>query len=308
MNKRKTLFILAVVFTIFFHLASVASASPSVQVDAKWERYTVTDEEFSVLLPELPAMATSIQFVKESKRRIRVLGAYRNDVVYAIYTFDNSIKQKWSDFLADNYSLDRDGIQLESHRDINLNGFSGKELVVIGKSSRVVSQFWQTTKDFYIFQTISAKEVVSSNDEFFSSLTLGRTQSGRIVTDGVGAEIDDDLPITEKTGTLNSVSKPADQSLAFTGKDVTRKVILGTKPEPSYTEAARQNQITGTVVLKAVFSSKGRVVNIRVLSGLPLGLTERAINAARQIRFIPAQKDGKRASNWIQLEYNFNLY
>jgi TonB family protein len=67
-------------------------------------------------------------------------------------------------------------------------------------------------------------------------------------------------------------------------------------------------QITGTVVLKCVFASDGRVTNIRVVQGLPNGLTEKSIEAARKIRFIPATKDGRNVSMWMQLEYNFNLY
>src|ERR1051325_4995462 len=94
----------------------------------------------------------------------------------------------------------------------------------------------------------------------------------------------------------------------FTGKDVTSKARLISKPEPQYTEDARKNQITGTVVLKVVFASSGTVTNIRTVSGLPFGLTERAIAAARQIKFEPATKDGHKVSMWMQLEYNFNLY
>ena len=89
---------------------------------------------------------------------------------------------------------------------------------------------------------------------------------------------------------------------------VTSKARLISKPEPQYTEEARKNQITGTVVLKCVFSSNGTVTNIRTVSGLPNGLTERAIAAARQIKFVPATKDGHQVSMWMQLEYNFNLY
>src|SRR5882672_5103226 len=94
----------------------------------------------------------------------------------------------------------------------------------------------------------------------------------------------------------------------FTGKDVTSKARLISKPEPQYTEDARKNQIVGTVVLKVVFASSGAVTNIRTVSGLPYGLTERAIAAARQIKFVPATKDGHQVSMWMQLEYNFNLY
>lgn len=99
-----------------------------------------------------------------------------------------------------------------------------------------------------------------------------------------------------------------DYNKIFSGRDVTSKARVLSKPEPQYTEEARKNQITGTVVLRAVFTSGGAVTNIRAVSGLPFGLTERAIAAARQIKFIPATKDGRQVSMHIQLEYNFNLY
>ncbi len=99
-----------------------------------------------------------------------------------------------------------------------------------------------------------------------------------------------------------------DYNKTFSGKDVTSKARILSKPEPQYTEDARKNQVTGTVVLRAVFSSSGQVTQIRAVSGLPYGLTERAIAAARMIKFTPATKDGHTVSMWFQLEYNFNLY
>ena len=94
----------------------------------------------------------------------------------------------------------------------------------------------------------------------------------------------------------------------YRAAEVEQKARLLSKPEPQYTEEARLNQVSGTVVLRAVFSSSGEVVQIRALRTLPFGLTERAIAAARQIRFVPAVKGGQPVSVAMQLEYNFNLY
>jgi TonB family protein len=99
-----------------------------------------------------------------------------------------------------------------------------------------------------------------------------------------------------------------DYSRIFSGREVTSKARVLEKPEPTYTEAARKNQITGTVVLRAVFSAGGQVINISPVSRLPDGLTERAIAAAKNIRFVPASKDGHPVSMWMELQYNFNLY
>ena len=103
----------------------------------------------------------------------------------------------------------------------------------------------------------------------------------------------------------------ADKSVrteVYTPGDVAEKVKLIAKPEPMYTERARVAQITGTVVLKAVFASDGMVKHILIVEALPGGLTERCIAAAKRIKFVPAMRDGKPVSTWMQLEYNFNLY
>jgi TonB family protein len=100
----------------------------------------------------------------------------------------------------------------------------------------------------------------------------------------------------------------SDRKPGFGGGGPLQRARVLSKPEPQYTEDARRNQITGTVVLRVVFASSGEVEQIRAVRSLPFGLTERAIAAARQIRFEPATRDGRAVSVSMQLEYNFNLY
>jgi TonB family protein len=101
---------------------------------------------------------------------------------------------------------------------------------------------------------------------------------------------------------------PPGTPAVLTGKDVSVKARVLSKPEPQYTDEARSKHTTGTVVLRAIFAANGRVLGIRAVSGLPNGLTEQAIYAARQIRFVPAIKDGRPVALFVQLEYHFNLY
>jgi protein TonB len=101
---------------------------------------------------------------------------------------------------------------------------------------------------------------------------------------------------------------PEDYHRTFKPGEVTRKAVITLKPEPGFTEEARKNNVTGVVRLRAVLSSSGAVTNITPIKSLPDGLTEKAIAAARQIRFTPAQKDGRAVSQYITLEYNFNIY
>jgi TonB family protein len=104
----------------------------------------------------------------------------------------------------------------------------------------------------------------------------------------------------------DNTSKDIDR--VFRQTEVSARARVISKPEPQYTEEARRNQITGRVVLSVVFDRTGQVTNIRAVQTLCCGLTEKAIAAARQIRFVPAMRDGLVVSTYMQLEYNFNLY
>ena len=83
---------------------------------------------------------------------------------------------------------------------------------------------------------------------------------------------------------------------------------ITSKPTPEYTDEARRHQISGTIVVRAIFHSSGRVRDVCWVSSLPYGLTENAIKAAYQIRFEPIKKDGRPISMKMFVEYNFQLY
>ena len=80
------------------------------------------------------------------------------------------------------------------------------------------------------------------------------------------------------------------------------------REKAKYTEEARQNKIQGTVVLQVVFNVNGSITEVKVIRGLPDGLTEKAIEAAKKIRFNPAVKNGTPVSVRGSLEFTFNLY
>lgn len=90
------------------------------------------------------------------------------------------------------------------------------------------------------------------------------------------------------------------------GDDKNIKFIL--KPRVSYTEAARQNQIQGTIKLAVEFGADGKIKYIFVFQTLPHGLTENAINAASGIEFEPATKYGKPIATIAIVKYSFEIY
>jgi TonB family protein len=80
------------------------------------------------------------------------------------------------------------------------------------------------------------------------------------------------------------------------------------REKAQYTPDARDNKVEGTVVLSAVFGVDGQIGDVRVIRGLPHGLTENAIIAAKTIRFEPAVKDGQPVSVRGSIEFTFNLF
>ncbi len=78
-------------------------------------------------------------------------------------------------------------------------------------------------------------------------------------------------------------------------------------PQPQYTEEARRARIQGVVILEATINRQGEVVDVRVLKGLPLGLTESAVETAKQWRFKPATRNGQPIAVFFNLLVSFSL-
>ncbi len=277
--------------------AQVASAkvgqnqNPSSPPAAAWQRYTVKDEEFSVLLPTVPAMTTLTRGMwLTEERRERTIGAYANGVVYAIDTFEyKSAAPPLEDFAA------TFGAPVERFkRELNVGKFRGKEYTFQSDDVKGVTQIYFSEKSIYVFRVTGSSlgDIDAAIPKFLNSIKLEKNPEGVELVDGPGVQ---------------QAAQPKTEEI-IGGKLMTRKARVITKPEPRYTEQARQNEIQGTVVIRCVFSLDGTVTNLHVVSGLPDGLNERALGAARQIRFVPAVKDGRFVSMWIELQYNFNLY
>src|SRR5258708_32482405 len=88
------------------------------------------------------------------------------------------------------------------------------------------------------------------------------------------------------------------------GQDVKLKILEQPKPE------LPQNYLTldvqGTVVLRIQFLDFGEIGEITPVKTLPSGLTERAVVAARKIKFEPEKKDGKPVTVVREIQYFYS--
>jgi len=267
--------------------------SSQAQTGGEWQRFTVSGEEFSVLLPVVPFMNTFEALLEERRtRRERTLASYSNGVVYAVYTFER--KSLSLDDLIHRFT--KDNQPSRSSAPVTVDGIKGASSKFETDDRMGAVELFATAHNLYVFQAVGSKlgNPATSMTTFFSSIRLGNQPEGLSVVEGIGEQ--------------PAASAEIPGGPIFAPRDITQKAVVIIKPEPRYTEPARKNQITGTVVLRAVFSSSGAVTRIQPMTKLPDGLTEQAIYAARQLKFIPAVKDGTFVSMYVQIEYNFNLY
>jgi len=77
--------------------------------------------------------------------------------------------------------------------------------------------------------------------------------------------------------------------------------------QPAYTRAAIAARLEGAVILELVIGEEGGVESVRVLRGLPLGLTESAMDAVRRWRFEPSTLEGRPIKVRYRLTVHFQL-
>jgi len=123
----------------------------------------------------------------------------------------------------------------------------------------------------------------------------------------VTAEKNQDYRCTDDNSLARILDSADSTERIVAAKDADERAQITKKPQPDYTREARRNGIQGFVTLKVLLSRDSKVSRIRVMKGLPGGLTENAIRAACKIQFKPALKDGQPASVWVTVEYAFRL-
>ena len=91
-----------------------------------------------------------------------------------------------------------------------------------------------------------------------------------------------------------------------TGGGVVAPVVLY-KVDPEFSEEARKAKYQGTVVLTIEVGEDGKPRGIHIVSGLGLGLDEKAIEAVSRWKFKPAMQNGKPLRAPATIQVNFRL-
>ncbi|MBC8031998.1 MAG: TonB family protein [Pyrinomonadaceae bacterium] len=112
----------------------------------------------------------------------------------------------------------------------------------------------------------------------------------------------------ERRETLAVYSKPVTPPTTrtvFGAGEVKPKARLLESPAAIYTDEARAAGAEGEVRIRLVLAADGTVKHVFPMKALKHGLTESAMEAARQIKFTPAMRDEQQVSQFATLSYDF---
>ncbi|MCU1227738.1 MAG: uncharacterized protein JWO97_622, partial [Acidobacteria bacterium] len=90
------------------------------------------------------------------------------------------------------------------------------------------------------------------------------------------------------------------------GGDVKAPVVTR-RVEPTYPEVARKARVAGVVVVEAIIDKQGNVDQVRILKGLPMGLSAEAEDAVRKWKFRPGTLNGQPVDVIFSLTVTFTL-
>lgn len=117
-----------------------------------------------------------------------------------------------------------------------------------------------------------------------------------------------DFPDAELDGVLTIPEGPTGPSqgpIPISG-DVKAPIRIFS-PDPVYPEPARQARIQGVVILQTIIDTLGKVTHVKVLKGLPEGLTESAVEAVTQWKFNPAMLNGEPVAVYYMVTISFSV-
>jgi TonB family protein len=266
----------------------------SLQDERNWQRVWPKGEEISIETPLLPnVMINPDSYFSRSYEKVvekRTYSAYAGDFIFIVESYKTKNPNRLLDDMLANVDW-RDTFKT----DAIIGGLSGKQYL---KDRNFFGNVYYVAakSHVYVITLATMSEGEPSATRFLSSIKFGDANAG--------AEMDANSMVDVGGAQATDTA----QAPPLSSREVTRKAVIVWKPAPRYTEEARRSRSKGTVVIKAILASNGQVTNIRPLNELKDGLTESAIEAARSMRFFPAEKDGKPVSQSVQLEYNFDVY
>ena len=330
--------LLSIVTLILVNTASYSQA-PENSTPPVWERYRIVADGVSLMLPKMPvrqdetnrcAELRSSRFYVFAEGVVYEFGVYEKlpkNVGYkcevTVTPFGSDTLRKRLDELAQsNAEVLEQKTKIDGREAIRFASDKWTRVVIseVDKRERwielAVHHYPGDTPDF---------------DKFLKSIEFS-AKSGKEIGDGVipvvSAPMPKPAPATPsvQSAPTNATSgsgsgsgsgngsgsgfstlgnAPGSASTTAVKSDPYRTI---SQPKARYTEVARKAEVQGAVRLKITLLANGNVGSVVTVTELPGGLTEKAIEAAKRIVFLPKRVNGIPVSVVVTREYTFTLY
>ena len=188
---------------------------------------------------------------------------------------------------ADQIAYDVAVVDLDSGKTVvssQVSGKPGEPVEVTGASAGNQIRVRLAYTPNFFSATVNVIEGKTSVDEFWTWWQIEPHESPPTVS----------TPVLNAPGALR------------VGGDVLAPVVIR-RVNPLYPDEAKQNRVSGIVIVEVVIDKNGRVKDAMVLKGLPFGLAKAAIDAVRQWAFRPGTLNGEPIAVIFDLTVNFKL-
>lgn len=309
---RKVLSIFTFIAILF--LANFNAAAQSEFDEPRWAKFENKLEEFTVNFPS--ARITSVARTSADQTTAKYI-AVHNKTFFAVFSdrlAEFSPLEKVKNIIAPQGTL---------AKDIELGELKAKRYDFRGSDDYEHSiVVVQAPVYHYTFHVMSETRENSMIDDFLGSIKFeNKIDAPTSEVKPLASQATAQPAAGATPGDLSSLFKTPPSSGGISSRDplpeaavappkysrVDSAVTILFKPRPTMPELARLYMIDGMVKLRVTFEKDSQIGEIRVLNKLPLGLTQNAMSAARDIRFSPALRIGQPYATTRVMEYPFSL-
>jgi TonB family protein len=189
----------------------------------------------------------------------------------------------------------------------NADAYSLKTQALLGLYERASAVIAEERRGAYDYDEATLREARAAQPRRLQEASESLAEYLRLKPDAAdAAEMRETLESMRFYAAAGAADADPARKIYGVREGIQRAEILA-KPTPGYTEEARRANVSGVVRLRVVLGADGNVRHVLVLRRLSHGLTEKAVEAARQVRFTPATLNGQPVSQYVVLEYGFNL-
>ena len=287
------------VFAVLLQLFAMSGAAQSGNsAPIEWKRYQVAERRISAEFPKLPVVMARPTGCSDLEKRSYF--AYAAEAVYEL-----TIAAKPKQVQAGCVIAKKFNEALLIERLTEIRSKSGLEEATGFEDGRQVYRFSGLNETRWIYADLKQQrwveiavthrdDVNTGEQRFFASLKFDDNRGQEIGAGALTTVGDDGVELVTEPATVKDPNKD--------------RIRIVAKPLAMYTDKARKTKTKGTVTLRIEFLANGSVGDIELVKGLPNGLSENAIDAAKKMVFLPSRLNGKPVNTKLTVQYGFNIY